>query len=118
MEISPEHRKGITEGLAAMAITIAQMNRSQQDAWAQVLQMLVHLRIGEADAAQVLREAAQSIAAFPQPPNEPAHRLERGRRVREMLGVPEPSEEIASYLRGREWLENLAARLEGLTDGE
>lgn len=116
MEMSSEHRKGIAEGIGVMAVTIAQMDGTEADVWAKVLQMMVQLRIDETDGEGLVREAAESIAGLPQPPNDSPEQLERGRRIREMFGLPEPADELASYLRGREWLESLANKLADLAD--
>jgi hypothetical protein len=70
------------------------------------------LQVDDADLVPVIREAAVTIQAFPQPPDESAERLERTSPIRQMLGLPEPAEELAATLRAREWLQRLANDLE------
>jgi hypothetical protein len=72
---------------------------------------VLRLHIDAEDLVPVIREAAAAIASLPQPLDESAERLERGRQVREMLGISEPVEELAAALRAREWLERLAEDL-------
>lgn len=89
MEISEEHRRGIAEGLGAIAVSVAQMDSTQEQAWAGVLQMMERLQIAEADAEMIVREAAEAIASFPRPRNEPADRP----------GVPSADDSPAAQLR-------------------
>jgi hypothetical protein len=113
MEIPDDQREMIVEGMAAIAVTLAEMGHGEEDTRQQVVSYLVErLRIDETDLVPVIREAATAIQTFPQPTNEPAEQLERGRPVRQMLGLPEPAEELEAMLRAREWLERLATELE------
>ena len=101
------------DGMASFAITFAQMGDTEEEARAKLVGYLQgQLQIEQSDAVRVLRAAAEVIMVFPQPPDESADRLERGRAVRELLGVPEPAEELAASLRAREWLERLASDLD------
>lgn len=120
MEIEEHQWRPIVEGMAAFAVTFAEMGDTEDDARSKLVgYMQMRLRIDQRDAARILREAAAAIARFPQPPDESAERLEHGRPIREMLGVPEPSDELAASLRAREWVERLAKDLEvGLQDLE
>lgn len=113
MEIPEHQRRGIVEGIGAIAVTLAEMGHAEEDARQQIIGYLVErLRVDDVDLVPVLREAAVAIQTFPQPPDESAERLERGRLIREMLGLPEPAEELAATLRAREWLQRLANDLE------
>lgn len=113
MEIQPHHWEPIVAGMAAFAVTFAQMGDTEEEARAQLVgYMQIQLRLDQADAARVLRAAADSITSSPQPPDDSPSRLERGRPVREMLGVAEPSEYLAASLTAREWVERLATDLE------
>lgn len=108
----------IVQGMAAFAVTFAQMGDSEEEARAKLVgYMQVQLRLNQADAIRVLRAAADSIASSPQPPDDSTERLERGRPIREMLGVPEPSEYLAASMQAREWVQRLATDFEsGLED--
>jgi hypothetical protein len=106
---SDEEHRGIVEGLAAIAVTAAEMGTTEEEARRQLALWLVRL---EVQSSGVPREAAAAISSFPQPLDEPAERLERGRPIREMLGVPEPTQELEAALRAREWLDRLADDLE------
>src|SRR6266567_1076285 len=112
MEIPEHQRRAIIDGTAAIAVTLAEMGHTEDEARQQIVGYLVQrLQIDAQDLVSVIREAAYSIASFPQPLDEPAERLERGRRIRAMLGLPEPTDALASTLRAREWLERLADEL-------
>ncbi len=113
MEIEPHQWKPIVDGMATFAITFAQMGDAEEDARAKLIGYLQgQLHVEQVDAVRILRAAAEVIRSFPQPPDESAERLERGRAVRELLGVPEPADDIAATLRAREWLERLATDLD------
>lgn len=112
MEIPDHQRRGIAEGIAAIAVTLAEMGHTEEDARQQVVRLVERLRIEEVDLVPVIREAAAAIKDFPQPADEPTERLEGGRPIRQMLGLPEPSEQLAATLRAREWLERLANELQ------
>lgn len=109
MSASDDEYRGIVEGLAAIAVTAAEMGATEEEARQQLVLWLIRV---EVQSSNVLREAATAISSFPQPADEPADRLERGRPIREMLGVPEPSEELEAAIRAREWLERLADELD------
>jgi hypothetical protein len=104
----PEHqRRVIARGIAVLAVSLGEKGETQQDAGAAIIAYLVYdLLIDEADLVSVIRDAAAAVASLPQPVDEPAERLERGRPIRELLGLPEPSTEIVRTLRARELLEN------------
>jgi hypothetical protein len=106
---SEEEHRGIVEGLAAIAVTAAELGATEEEARQQLALWFVRL---EVQSSGVLREAAAAISSFPQPPDEPAERPKRGRPIREMLGLPEPSEELEAVLRSREWLDRLADELD------
>lgn len=112
MEIEAQRWRPIVEGMAAFAMTFAQMGDTEEDARAKLVGQMQQLRLDQSDAVRVLRAAADSITRFPQPPDESAERLERARPIREMLGLPEPSDDLAASLRAREWVQRLANDLE------
>lgn len=112
MEIEEHQWRPIVDGIAAFAVSLAQMGNTEEDARSKLVgYMRMRLRIDQGDAVWVLREAAVAISRFPQPPDESAERLESGRQIRAMLGVPEPSEDLTASLTAREWLERLASDL-------
>lgn len=93
MNIKDHQSAPIVEGIAAFAITFAQMGDTEAEARSKLVgYMQMRLQIDDEDAVRVLRGAAQAIVSFPQPPDDSSDHLERGRPVREMLGVPEPSD--------------------------
>ncbi len=112
MDIEPHQWQPIVEGMAAFAVTFAQMGNTEEEARAKLVgYMQGQLQLEKDDAVRVLREAADAITSFPQPPDDSAERLERGRPIRQMLGVPEPTEYLAASMRAREWVERLATDL-------
>ena len=112
MEIQEHQWRPIVEGIAAIAVALAEMGTSEEEAQGQVTNYLVYrLQVDIVDLVPILREAAAAVGSFPQPPDDSAESLERGRPIREMLGLPEPAERLASALRAREWLEKLADRI-------
>jgi hypothetical protein len=118
LEIEAHQWKPIVEGVAALAVTFAEMGDTEDEARGKLAgYMQSQLDISQVDAIRVLKAAAESVASFPQPPDESAERLARGESVRKMLGVPEPSESLAKTLMAREWLQTLAADLEAGLEG-
>ncbi len=103
-------RRVVAEGIAAMAVTLAEMGATEDEARVKILAMLQ--QVGPADA-EIVREAAACIGQMPQPLNESAEEVERARPIREMLGVTSAEEQLTAALTGREWLEHLAADLGG-----
>lgn len=104
------HDLRITEGLAAIAISVAEMGGSDEDIKAQVMSMIAALRVD--DPTAVLRAAAGAVARLPAPLEESSDKSERHRRVREMLGVKSAEEQLVASLRGREVLERMASDFE------
>ena len=92
----------IVNGLAAYAITIAEMGGTETDAHPALLNLM--MRVGESDPA-LLDEAAEAIARFPQPIDAAIDEIESAARVREMLGVRSATEDLEASLRAREWLQ-------------
>jgi acetyl-CoA carboxylase carboxyltransferase component len=107
-DVTDDSRRIIVQGLAATAVTIAQMGGTEDDARAQLVGLL--RQVGATDA-DVLIEAAHAMSTFPQPPNESPETIERREPVRQWLGVPSATEELEASLRAREWLQRLAADL-------
>jgi hypothetical protein len=94
-------------------VTLAEMGHAEEEIRQQIVGYLVErLHIDVVDLAPVIREAAVAIGSFPQPPDDPPERLERGRPIRQMLGLPEPAQELAAALRARDWLQRLADDLD------
>ncbi|MGH8524965.1 MAG: hypothetical protein ACREXY_12365 [Gammaproteobacteria bacterium] len=119
MEIQPDQREPIVNGVAALAVTIAEMGEDEGVARASIVQQLMRLKLDQRDLVPVLRAAVTAIAQFPQPIDHPPERLARGEHIRRALGLPEPSDELAASLRAREWIERLADDLERrLTSGD
>lgn len=102
-------RRIVVEGLAAMAVTLSEMDASEDEARAQLVTMLQ--RVGATDVG-VVREAAAAISGFPQPLDESAEAIERAEPIRRLLDVPSAAEELQASLRAREWLERLADDLD------
>ncbi len=100
----------IVEGIAAFAISLAEMGTDEEAARSQLVGMMVGVH--EIDP-ELLREAAAAVSAFPQPLDESPEEIERARPIREMLGVRSASEELEAVLRAREWLQRLADDLAG-----
>lgn len=109
-----DDRRVIVEGLGAMAVSLAETGEDEDTARRQLVGMMLQLH--ETDV-EVLREAAEAIASFPQPIDESADELERARPIREMLGVRSASEDLEASLRARDWLERLANDLDSASDG-
>lgn len=97
---------GIVEGLAAIAITVAEMGGDDGEVRTQVLSMMARLRVD--DPAQVLRAAARAVSQLPTPIEESADDTERQREVRRLLGVTPAEDQLVAALRGRDVLEKLA----------
>lgn len=81
----------IVDGLATMAVTMAEMGATEDEARAQLVVMLQ--RVGATDVG-VVREAAAAISGFPQPLDESAEAIERAEPIRQLLGVPSAVQEL------------------------
>lgn len=99
-----DHTVIIAEGLAAYATTYFEMG----DAVDVVQTKLVAKweRLGSPVGA--FRAAAAAVGEQPQPVVESAERTERGRGIREFLGVTSAETQLVAALRARELLGDLA----------
>ena len=100
----------IVEGLAAIAVTVAEMGGTNDDIRAQLISMMFKLHID--DPAEVLRAAAAAVGRLPTPMEESAGDTERQRGLRALLGVTSAEDQLAAGLRGRDMLEKLAAEFD------
>lgn len=97
------------EGLAAIAITAAEMGATDEELVAAVGSMMLRLGMGTPDE---VRAVAVAIGRLPQPLDEGAYERERRRPIEEMLGVTSPEDQLAASLRARAALEAFASRME------
>lgn len=97
------------EGLAAIAVTAAEMGVSDGELVGAVGSMMLRLGMSTADD---VREVVAAIGRLPQPLDEDAYERERRRPIELMLGVTPPEEQLAAALRAREVLETFANRVE------
>ncbi len=107
-------RRVIVDGLAALAVSIAEMGGTESDARLTIIGQMERLRVEDPG---LLREAANAIAEHPQPLDEPAATLERREAMYQALGLPTASDQLAASLAAREWLTNLADLLDEFIDG-
>ena len=103
-----DQRRVVVDGVAAAAIYYAEMGYPEDVARSWLLARLQ--QVGATDA-EVVRDAAESVARQPQPLEESAEETERARPIREMLGVTSAEDQLSAALTAREWLERLAADL-------
>ena len=103
-----DQRRVVVDGVAAAAIYFAEMGYPEDVARGWLLARLQ--QVGATDA-EVVRDAAESVARQPQPVEESAEETERARPIREMLGVTSAEDRLSAALTAREWLERLAADL-------
>lgn len=103
-----DERRVIVEGIAAIAVSVAEMGGSEDDMRAAVADMLP--KLGEL-RPDVVNAAAAVIARFPQPLDESPEEIEAARPIRQRLGLPDASDELAASLRAREWLQRMAEDL-------
>lgn len=96
----------IIEGIAAAAVTLAEMGKSRP----QFDEQITTLAASVGATAEQIRLAADEIARMPQPVDESAEERERGEPIRQMLGVMPVEEQLVAELRAREWLQALADR--------
>lgn len=101
-----DERRVIVEGLAASAVTLAEMGATEADARNKLLDWLMALRV--TDPAAILYDAAVQIGASPQPLGEPADKFDRAQRIRDLLGLKSPAEQLGAMLKAREWVQRLA----------
>ena len=102
-------RQAIVEGVAALAVTLAEVGVSQRDALRQLVVNLTQL--GALDPL-IVRDAVVAVGRLPQPPEETPEETERLRSINERFGVPSAEENLLAALQGREWLEHIAEELE------
>jgi len=102
-------RQAIIEGVAALAVTLAEVGVSERDA---LRQLVVNLsQVGALDP-QLVRDAVEAVGQLPQPVEETTEETERLRPINERFGVPPAEANLLAALQGREWLEKVAAGLE------
>lgn len=111
-----DSRKVLVEGLAAVAISLAEMGTGPDDARSQLLGWLQCQSLHPPDVT-VVRDAAAVVGRFPQPVDEPAEVIERSQHIRQLLGVPSAGEQLAAQLVAREWLQQFAAAMEAADGG-
>lgn len=98
--MDPEERQAIVEGVAALTITLVEMELSEVEAQQQLMARLNQL---EAFDAQLLLDAAVIVGASPQP-------LDKMPEDAAALAVPEAKDDRVAVV-GRAWLERLAGSL-------
>ncbi len=102
-------RQAIIEGVAALAVTLAEVGVTERDA---LRQLVVNLtQVGALDL-QLVRDAVKAVGKLPQPIEETADETERLRPINERFAVPSAEENLLAALQGREWLEKVADGLE------
>jgi hypothetical protein len=102
-------RAKVLEGLAAMAVTLAEMGFSETDLVKVVGSSMANL--GLTSPADV-RDVAGAISQLPQPVDESADVRDRRQPINEMLGLTSPEDQLVAALRAREALEAFAAHLD------
>lgn len=103
MNASEDVHRGIVQGVAAIAVTAAEMGATEEEARQQLALWLIRL---EVQSSAALREAAAAIALLPQLVDEAAERLERGRPIRELLVFRRrPRSWKLLFARGNGWSE-------------
>lgn len=107
--MTPNDRRTVTQGLAAIAISLVGMRLTEDDAKATLVNRM--LELGVADPS-ILRDAADEIPRFPQPIDESPEEIARRQPVRKMVGVPSADQELTDALVAREWLQQLADDLD------
>ena len=108
-------RQVITEGLAAFADTFCEMGLSDDEVKAGIARQCLALHLHAEDVPTLLRESTEALRRFPQPLVESAEETERGRPIREMLGVTSAEDQLAATLRARELLQRMADEIEAST---
>ena len=101
--------KHVAEGLAALAVTLAEMGTTEERALREILAWMYRLGTPDAETA---RAAAEAVATMAQPLDAPLDRTEAARQIRQMLGVSSVTDQLTAALQGREWLEEIARALE------
>lgn len=94
----------LIEGIAAKAVTLAEMGASEAEARATLIEDLKRTGAG----IDIVRQAARKIRRLPQPVDEPADEAARTEFFREMVGATTPTQELEAQLRAQEWLQRLA----------
>lgn len=102
-------RKTALEGLAAMAVTVAEMGGSDNDIVQTVGAKMSAL--GMSTVAD-LRDVIAAVVRLPQPLDESSEVRERRRPIEEMLGVVSPEVQLANAMRARAALAVFAAQLD------
>jgi hypothetical protein len=102
-------RRAALEGLAATAVTVAEMGGSDVEIVQTVRAQMSALGMA---TVQVVREVIATVAQLPQPPDESADVRERRRPIEDMLGVASPEAQLASAMRARAVLEAFAEQLD------
>ncbi len=102
-------RQAIVEGVAALAVTLAEVGVTERDALRQLVVNLTQL--GALDPLLV-RDAVIAVGRLPQPEEETSEETERRRPTNERFGVPPAEENLLAAIQGREWLERVAEDLE------
>ncbi|MDQ2726421.1 MAG: hypothetical protein M3Y91_00795 [Actinomycetota bacterium] len=104
-----EERQSIVDGVAALAVTLAEVGVSERDA---LRQLVVNLtQVGALDPL-VVRDAVVAVGHLPQPFEETPEETERRRLINDRFGVPPAEEHLLAALQGREWLERVAEELD------
>jgi hypothetical protein len=103
-----DERQVIVEGIAAYAVTYAEMGATENEA---VRMLVAHLlRLAGPDPT-IIEDAARAVRSMPQPFDETPEEIERARPIREMFGLPTAEDELTAALQAREWLTGLAERM-------
>ena len=110
---SRDERAIIVEGLAAVAVALAEMGATEAE-MQEALERTGALR--RPRHAAVLGDVVAAISALPQPLDEPADELERAQPLRDLLGLASLAEELAATLHAREWVQHLADDLDARSD--
>lgn len=110
MAEAPNERTVTLEGLASLAVTVAEMGGTPEDVMAKVGPCLLKFGLVTGDD---VRAVAATIARLPQPLNESADVRERRDPIERMLGVTSPEDALVASLTAREALQSLAAAIDG-----
>ncbi len=103
------NRAKVLEGLAAMAVSLAEMGSSETELVKVVGSSMASL--GLTSSADV-RDVAGAISHLPEPVDESAEVRDRRRPIDEMLGLTSPEDQLVAALRARDALEAFATHLD------